>query len=730
MAANAGTAYLQVIPSLEGAKSSLEGDLSGIGQSIGDDIGKDINKGIESEVGDKGDGIGKKLGAGIIAGIGAIGIGAALAASIEAETSNANLGAKLGLDPAEQERLGALAGRLYANAYGDSLDQVNDAVAAVKQNISQIGSDAELETITGDVLNLAQVFDQDLGGVTKSVGQLITTGLVKNATEGIDLITAGFQRIPGATEDLLETLNEYGTQFRKVGIDGPTALGLIQQAVLAGARDTDIAADAIKEFAIRAVDGSMLTAEGFQAIGLNAEEMSAAIAAGGPQASEALAQTLDGLRSIEDPALRAQAATALFGTQAEDLGEALFALDPRTATETFGDVAGSAEDMGKTLANTTSGSLSDFLRDLSKIGTDLLSHVLPPLTEFIKFIGPLVVGAISSAIKFIGQVIDRLKELGGWVQKNTSWLAPLGVALGIVVLGLSGSAIAAGAMGIALGIASTVGSAFAVVMGLINTVLKANPILLVVTLLAALVGALITAWQTSEGFRDIVLSVWEAVSSAVVTAVTAVRDAIVVTFTAVRDFLVSIWEGIKTAALTAWGFIRDYIVTPVLVAKDAIITAFSAVGGFLAGIWEAILGGVAAAWGAIVSVIKGALNIIIDIINGVISAINFFIDGYNFLAGAVGAVAGIDITISTIPKIPHLADGGILTAPTLFLGGEGGESEAVLPLSKLEAMLTDERSGGPADGVTVNITVNQLPGEDEAALAERIGKRLERTLRK
>jgi hypothetical protein len=35
----------------------------------------------------------------------------------------------------------------------------------------------------------------------------------------------------------------------------------------------------------------------------------------------------------------------------------------------------------------------------------------------------------------------------------------------------------------------------------------------------------------------------------------------------------------------------------------------------------------------------------------------------------------------TIPSIPALASGGLLTAPTLMVGGEGSYDEAVLPLN-------------------------------------------------
>lgn len=52
-------------------------------------------------------------------------------------------------------------------------------------------------------------------------------------------------------------------------------------------------------------------------------------------------------------------------------------------------------------------------------------------------------------------------------------------------------------------------------------------------------------------------------------------------------------------------------------------------------------------------------------------------------------VPGIGGKGFSLPKIPYLASGGILTGPTLFMGGEGGETEVVQPLSKLSQFMSD-----------------------------------------
>lgn len=61
--------------------------------------------------------------------------------------------------------------------------------------------------------------------------------------------------------------------------------------------------------------------------------------------------------------------------------------------------------------------------------------------------------------------------------------------------------------------------------------------------------------------------------------------------------------------------------------------------------------------------------------------------------------------------IPGLASGGVVTSPTLAMIGEGRESEAVLPLSKLDAMLQGAASGGSGEFV--------IRGQDLVAVLNR-----------
>ena len=92
--------------------------------------------------------------------------------------------------------------------------------------------------------------------------------------------------------------------------------------------------------------------------------------------------------------------------------------------------------------------------------------------------------------------------------------------------------------------------------------------------------------------------------------------------------------------------------------------------GALSSAWEAIKGGVSAA----VNAVKSGFN---WIVRGITSAINYVIDAVNSLPFVnIGKV-----------DVPGAAAGGVVTGPTFLQAGEGGEPEAILPLSYLRGML-------------------------------------------
>jgi TP901 family phage tail tape measure protein len=360
-------------------------------------LARDFDRNIEKEGSSRLGGVGSKLGGVIAGGMATAGVvaGAALAKGLSDAISNEQVGdrlsAQLGVTGENAEFFGKVAGDLYTNAWGDSLAATGDAVKKVWQNglVPEDVGEADFERITALALDFTSTFEQDMDQTTAAVGQMLRTGVAGSAEEAFDLLTRGAQQGADKAGDMAEVFNEYGTQFRQLGLSGADAMGLLAQGVKGGARDADIVADSLKEFAIRAQDGSKTTEDGFHAMGLSADRMAASIAKGGPEAAAALDETLDKLREIKDPALQAQTATALFGTQAEDLQDALYALDPSSAAKGLGEVEGAAQKM------------SDTLND--NLGTRLESLKRRGLAALAGFVGDKVIPAVEA----LAPVVER-----------------------------------------------------------------------------------------------------------------------------------------------------------------------------------------------------------------------------------------------------------------------------------------------------------------------------------
>lgn len=363
---------------------------------------------------------------GIAAGV-AGALGAGVAQALDMSAANSKLQAQLGIGPAKAAELSKVSANVYANAWGDSTESVNEAVKGVYQNIGDTSkAKGGLEGVTSKALALSETFDQEVGPTTAAVGQMLKTGLAKNADEAFDILTRGFQTGANKADDLLDTFNEYGTQFRSLGLDGKTAMGLISQGLKGGARDADLVADSLKEFNLRARDITSTAPAGFKALGLNAKQMASDVAAGGPRATKALQATLDALRKYPDTSKKASVASAIFGTQSEDMQKALESLDPSKAIEGLGKVGGAA---GKAM-DALQGQPAKILEKFKRTVTTRLAEVAMKFLGFAKdhkdVMKPLAItlGGIAAAVLTIrtGMLL--------WTTAQAAWSAATAIATG------------------------------------------------------------------------------------------------------------------------------------------------------------------------------------------------------------------------------------------------------------------------------------------------------------
>jgi len=133
-------------------------------------------------------------------------------------------------------------------------------------------------------------------------------------------------------------------------------------------------------------------------------------------------------------------------------------------------------------------------------------------------------------------------------------------------------------------------------------------------------------------------------------------------------------------------------------------------------VWDGLGWAADLAWGGMVDTIRGHLNFLIGLVNtfiGLWNRIKFDVPSVDL--PLVGRVGGFSVGVPTIPEIPLLAEGGIVTEPTLAMIGEAGP-EAVIPFDRL----------GQGRNITIKIEgvdVNEVAGRIVRIIRREIGVR-------
>jgi tape measure domain-containing protein len=297
----------------------------------------------------------------------------------------------------------------------------------------------------------------------------------------------------------------------------------------------------------------------------------------------------------------------------------------------------------------------------------------------------VILTARDAVIDFATKIPERLGEAFAWVKANMDWIAPIAVGIGAAVLAFK---LWTGAILLWQGITKVAAG----VQLAFNVVMAANPVMLVVMAIAALVAGLIYFFSQTEigreiwaSFTQFLVEAWNNIVNVAMVVVNAIATAWNATWSGIGSFFSGIWEGVTTA-VNAIGSVFQ--------------TAFDVISGIVTGAFEGV-----------VSVIKGVINTIIDLVNGVIG-------GINDVAGVIGGAIGVDLEIGAIPK---LADGGVVSRrPGGIVAniGEGRYDEAVVPLSP---GVLSQLGGGSGGGIQ---QTNYFDHMDPEVAVEMAGQRL------
>ena len=214
------------------------------------------------------------------------------------------------------------------------------------------------------------------------------------------------------------------------------------------------------------------------------------------------------------------------------------------------------------------------------------------------------------------------------------------------------------------------------------TFMLTNPIGIIITAIGALIAIGVVLYKNWDVIKEKASALWSWFSEKCPWLANVFTSA----FNGIVETVSSVWNRIK------------YHFTQII---DFVKNVFS---GEWSAAWENVKNIFANMFGGLVGLAKAPINGIISLINKLFASIgNVSLSIPDWVPGMGGQTFGFEM-----PQIPMLANGGIVTKPTTALIGEGAESEAVLPLSKLESLLADHSSSAGSSNITINFnpTIN------------------------
>lgn len=572
------------------------------------------------------------------------------------EQANARIAAAFGVSGEEAERFSGIGKRIYEGGWGQSLDEVNDALIQCKSTLRDV-SDEDLQTVTTNALMLSDTFGADVNESIRGTNALME-GFGLSATEASDLLTAGMQRGLNYTDELGDNLSEYSVRWGEAGMSASEYFSLLEAGTSNGAYNLDKVGDYLNEFLTALSDGRM--EESIGSFSEGTQEVFENFKNGSATAEDMLQAVLGDLTQMPNEYDKAALASTLWSSLGED--NAMGMIESLAGVQdSFGDVAGAAQQAQEAASDSFAVKSQEAMRELQ--------GSIEPLGE------PL---------------LNIATNVAGVVKSFSEWFAGIGEGGQTAVLAIATIAAAIGpvlsTVGTVVDTVPKIGAAFQVV-GKLGTgalgLIAAHP---VIAAIAAIIAAVVLLWNNCEEFRDAVTAVWDAVCAAFQVAVGVaggVAESIGAFFSELGATLAGVWDGIcdvvQVAVMllaeilnlaietllipwnfvwenfggvltAAWDLICGAVGTYIQYVSDVISAALEVIQGVWDTVWGAVSSTASSVWNAITSAIGAAIDVISSTISVVLSTIQAVWDS---VWGAVSTTAsnvwnGISSTISSI----------------------------------------------------------------------------------
>ena len=289
---------------------------------------------------------------------------------------------------------------------------------------------------------------------------------------------------------------------------------------------------------------------------------------------------------------------------------------------------GSSQKMADTMQDNLAGQLTILKSQLQELAISF---------------GELLMPAVKNIVSAIQGFVDGLNKMSPEMKNTIVTIALVAAAVGPVLI-IVGKVISA--IGTIMTIIPKLSGAITAVKTAfsgLGAVLAANPFVLIIGAIVALVAAFIYFWNTSEEFRQFWINLWEKVKEvvgaaieaigaflsglwdAIVNACTAIGQAIGDFLTMVCDLFVNIWTGIVDIVSGIWTTITGVISGAMQAIYDTVTAIWDAICSVVGGILEGLVSILSATWEVISSVVTTVFTAIADFITTIWTGISEFL---------------------------------------------------------------------------------------------------------
>ena len=460
------------------------------------------------------------------------GLGAAVGKTIfEMDDSFARLQAQTGAMGGDLEALKGAAQETFKRGYGESLQEVTNSIARVKQNMTGLDN-SELANVTANALMLANTFDSDVNEVTRGANNLIQAFGI-SSDKAFDLFTAGGQRGLNFSNEMFDNMAEFAPLAKHMGFTAEEYFGILERGSQAGVYNLSYVNDALKEFQIMTKDGSKRTSDAMALMSKSTQDVWKSFLKGDGTVKDVASTVVAELKAMDDQVKAGQIGVELFGTKFEDLeADAVYAM--LGSTDAMQDFEGATAKAAKTVEGTFGNRLKATWRDLqvslaNVVNSEKMQEFFDSMATKAENLVPVITNLTETAIPKISEMVNKVVEFGRSIKDNWSPIKETVIGITTAVIAFKVSMVALSVITGVVGFIKAYRAALAagtVAQWAMNAAMAANPIGLVAAGIAGLIAAGVLLYRNWDTVSTKMSGAWDKIKQSAAKAVNFVIDGI------------------------------------------------------------------------------------------------------------------------------------------------------------------------------------------------------------